>query len=101
MIWPVLNAEETSRSAVADPRAASLAGICGVSVPGVEAGGLGMFTDEDPQRLTVTRTGLNEGYDFYLEQFGIGQKVCGCPRYRDSSIGVVFLSPVVFSTFLR
>lgn len=60
-------------------RAASLAGISSVSVPGVEAEGLGMVADQDPQRLTVTRTGLNEWCDFCLEPFGIGQKVCRCP----------------------
>ena len=56
-------------------RAASLAGLCCVSVPGVKAEGLGMMADDDPQRLTVTRTGLNEWCDFCLEPFGIGQRV--------------------------
>ena len=70
-------------------RAASLAGISSVSVPGVEMEGLGMVAEQDPQRLTVTRTGLNEWCDFCLEPFGIGQKVSVCPRFHSLSIVVV------------
>ena len=73
-------------------RAASLAGISTVSVPGVEAEGLGMVADGDPQRLTVIRTGLNEWCDFCLEPFGIGQRVCGCPSFDSSKAGLTFLT---------
>ena len=73
-------------------RAASLAGISGVSVPGVEREGLGMVSGKDSRRSTVTRTGLNEWCDFCLEPFGVGQRVCGCTRFHFSSIGPVFLT---------
>ena len=59
-------------------RRASLAGLCSVWVPGVQAEGLGMAADQDPRRLTVTRSGLNEWCDFCLEPFGIGQRVRAC-----------------------
>ena len=57
-------------------RRASLAGLSSVWVPGVQAEGLGMVADQDPRRMTVTRSGLNEWCDFCLEPFGIGQRVC-------------------------
>ena len=68
-------------------RRASLAGLSSVWVPGVQAEGLGMVADQNPQRLTVTRDGLNEWCDFCLEPFGIGQRVCAClfSRSRDWS----------------
>ena len=72
-------------------RAASLAGICSVSVPGVAAEGVGMGADGDPQRLTVTRTGLNEWCDFCLEPFGVGQRVCGCLRFYSLSINTALV----------
>ena len=73
-------------------RTASLVGFCSVSVPGVEAEGLGMVANQDPQRLTVTRTGLNEWCDFCLEPFGIGQRVCRCLRSHSLKIGLVSLA---------
>ena len=69
-------------------RAASLAGISSVSVPGVEAQGIGMVANEDPRRPTVTRTGLNEWCDFCLEPFGIGQRICRYPVSFSSSMGL-------------
>ena len=73
-------------------RVASLAGRSRVSVPGIEAKGFGMFADGDPQRLTVTRSGLNEWCDFCREPFGMGQKISRCPRSHSLSKGIVFLT---------
>ena len=73
-------------------RAASLAGVSGVSVPGVQREGLGMVAEQDPRMSTVTRTGLNEWCDFCLEPFGIGQRVCGYTRFHLSSIAFVLLT---------